>query len=198
MRGVQRSGNSDLGLRDAVRSETRCVEAHLQRFATLGLVTPAEIAYYGGMVRSLGAIALGLLVTTAARAEAPSGTPPSDEVPSEPSCRASPPGQAADADAEERAFAAELETFARRRAFTERLIDQRNAELFREAIERQVRFARLQRELAEREKTRAEREFEDAVALYLKKREFTRERSAAASRARAEAPPPAPVSSPAR
>jgi hypothetical protein len=102
---------------------------------------------------------------------------------------------AADPDAEERAFSADLDSFARRKAFTERLVAQRNAELFERAIARQARAAKLQRELAERERALSEREFEDSLALYLKKRELTRARSAAESRERA---PTEAASSPSR
>jgi len=151
------------------------------------------------MVRSLGAIGCALLITTTAYGEPPDFAA-SEEGPGAPSCAANHATQALDAEAEEHAFAAELETFIRRKAFTERLIAQRNTELFEQAIARQARIAKLQRELAEREKERAEREFENALVLYLKKRELTRERSAAASRtpldSPSDAPPPPPVSSP--
>jgi len=153
------------------------------------------------MVRSLGAIACALLITTRAHGEPPRVVA-SEEAPGAPSCAATPPpAQAVDAEAEERAFTAELETFTRHKAFTERLIAERNAELFEQAIARQARVAKLQRELAEREKEQAEREFDNALALYLKKRELTRERSAAGSHDRfnspSAAPSPASASSPA-
>ena len=48
--------------------------------------------------------------------------------------------------------------------------------------------------MAERERARSEREFEEAVALYLRKRELTRQRAAAASSERVVAPSAAPVS----
>jgi hypothetical protein len=105
---------------------------------------------------------------------------------------------ASEPNAEERAFSVELESFARRKAFTDGLVAQRNAELFEQAIARQARLARLQRELAERERARSEREFEDAVALYLRKRELTRQRAAAAASDHVMSPSSAPVSTPAR
>jgi hypothetical protein len=78
------------------------------------------------------------------------------------------------------------------------LVAQRTAQLFEQAIARQARAAQLQRELAERERARAEREFADAVALYLKKRELTRQRAAAAgSREHVVSPSVAPASAPA-
>jgi hypothetical protein len=136
------------------------------------------------MVRSLGAIGFGLLVTSTAHGEQPgSGAPVERTQQVEHSCAASTsaPAAASEPDAEDRSFSAELETFARRKAFTERLVAQRNAELFERAIARQARAAKLRQELAERERARSEREFEDAVALYLRKRELTRQRSAAGS-----------------
>ncbi|RYZ07347.1 MAG: hypothetical protein EOO73_11865 [Myxococcales bacterium] len=147
------------------------------------------------MVRSLGAIAFGLLVTTAAHGEQPVGEESKKAAQPGPSCAATVSAPTPSSEAEERAFAAELETFARRKAFTERLVAQRNAELFEQAITRQARVAKLKRELAEREKTQSERELEDAIALYLKKRELARELAAASARDRASAPSSAPASS---
>ena len=88
---------------------------------------------------------------------------------------------AADAS-EERAFSAALESFARRRAFTLRLMAKREAEAFDQALDRQERVAKLQRELTEREAALSEREFDAAVQLYLKKRELTRLLSTHATR----------------
>lgn len=146
------------------------------------------------MGRSLGIIAFGLLFTAAAHGEEPGNASPAPG-PSQPSCAA--PVAAPDQAAEERAFSAELESFARRKAFTERLIAQRNAEVFEQAIARQARAAKLQRELAERERAKSEREFDDALALYLKKRELTRARSAAGAHDHVTLPGSAPSSSPA-
>jgi hypothetical protein len=84
---------------------------------------------------------------------------------------------------EERAFAAELERFARLRAFTEQLVAKREAQAFEEAALRQTRIAQLQRELTEREAAMSERQFDEAVTLYLKKRELTRELAAARAKA---------------
>ncbi|MDF3068794.1 MAG: hypothetical protein K0R38_4395 [Polyangiaceae bacterium] len=152
------------------------------------------------MLRYLGIMAFGVLVTTAAHGEQPDpGAPREGAVVGEASCPGSPRAAVStEVDAEERAFVAELETFARRRAFTERLVAQRNAELFERAIARQARAAKLQRELAERESARSQRELEDAVALYLKKRELARERAAAETDDRARSPslPPASPSAP--
>ena len=83
---------------------------------------------------------------------------------------------------EERAFTVELEQFASRRAFTLQLIAKREAEAFEQALERQARVAKLQRELTEREAALSEREFDAAVQLYLKKRELTRLLSTHATR----------------
>ena len=128
------------------------------------------------MVRALGAILMLVTVTTTARGEEPRP----------PSCGEQAQAQApvADAAAEERAFSAELESFARRRVFTERLMAKREAEAFEQAALREARAAKLKRELTEREAAMAKREFDEAVALYLKKRELTRALSAAASRAK--------------
>jgi hypothetical protein len=100
--------------------------------------------------------------------------------------------------AEEQAFSAELENYARRRVFTERLMAKREAEAFERAALRQTRAANLKRELTARETAIAEREFDEAVALYLKKRELTLALSAAASRAKATLAEPAsaPTTSP--
>jgi hypothetical protein len=122
------------------------------------------------MVRALGAVLMLVTLTTSARAEEPPVS----------SCGA----PAADVAAEEQAFSADLESFARRRMFTERLMAKREAEAFEQAALRQARAAELKRQLTEREAAKAEREFEEAVALYLKKRELTRALSAAASRAK--------------
>jgi hypothetical protein len=97
---------------------------------------------------------------------------------------AAPPEQASSPDSatEERAFTAELERFASRREFTLRLMARREAEAFEQALDRQARVAKLQRELAEREAALSEREFDAALQLYLRKRELTRRLSTAATR----------------
>jgi hypothetical protein len=137
------------------------------------------------MVRALGAV-LMLVLTSTARGEEPQ---PSAKT----SCETETP--TADAAAEERAFSAELESYARRRMFTEQLMAKREAEAFERAAQRQTRAANLKRELTAREAAIAQREFDEAVALYLKKRELTRVLSDAASRAKAT--PANPASGPA-
>ena len=100
---------------------------------------------------------------------------------------------------EERAFSGELERFARLRAFTEQLIAKREAEAFEQATRRQARIAELTRELTEREAAMSEREFDEAVTLYLKKRELTRElaaRTKAAAAGSASTPGATPSSTP--
>jgi hypothetical protein len=154
------------------------------------------------MVRTLGAVLMLLTVTTTARGEEPgasssvapvtaAGPPAASVDTAQASCGA----QAQAADAEERAFSAELESFARRRVFTEQLMAKREAEAFEQAALRQTRAANLKRELTEREAAIVQREFDEAVALYLKKRELTRALSVAASRA-AKPTPAAPANAP--
>jgi hypothetical protein len=126
------------------------------------------------MVRAMGAALLLLVVTGVAQAEesVPFVVPTDGGV------------------AEERAFAADVERFTRLRSFTEQLMAKREAEAFEQATLRQARIAKLQRELADRETALSERQFTEAVALYLRKRELTRELAASAGRAKT-APPPA-------
>lgn len=121
-----------------------------------------------------------VLVTTTstARGEEPA-RPPTAGVKSPAEATPPSPASAASPTADERAFAAELERFARLRAFTEQLVAKREAQAFEQATLRQTRIAKLQRELTEREAAMSEREFDEAVALYLKKRELTRELAAA-------------------
>jgi hypothetical protein len=147
------------------------------------LVGGRESPYTEGMVRALGVALTLMMVTSTARADespcplsgaAPVATEPSGGTPS----------------AEERAFLAELERFARLRAFTEQLVAKREADEFERATLRQARIAKLKRELTEREAAISERELEAAVALYLKKRELTRELAAAAAHVK-----PAPAGS---
>jgi hypothetical protein len=112
-------------------------------------------------------------VTSGARAQEPSSA----------AGMAAPVEQASpDNSTEERAFTAELERFARKRAFTQHLMAKREAEAFEQALDRQARVAKLQRELAEREAALLERELDAAVQLYLRKRELTRLLSTAATR----------------
>jgi hypothetical protein len=58
----------------------------------------------------------------------------------------------------------------------------REAEAFEQALDRQARVAKLQRELTEREAALSEKELDAAVQLYLRKRELTRRLSTAATR----------------
>lgn len=150
----------------------------------MSLATTSKRRYSWLMVRALGAMLMLVTWSATARGEEP---PPASVDPAQASCGAHEPP--ADAAAEERAFSAELETFAQRRVFTERLIAKREAEAFEQAALRQARAAKLKRELTEREVALAQREFDEAVALYLKKRELTRVLAAAASRAKATTPP---------
>lgn len=141
------------------------------------------------MVRALGAALVLVTVASTARGQEPLRTP----TPPTATAECGPP-QTAEAAAEERAFSAELERFARLRAFTERLVAKREAEAFEQAALRQTRVAQLKRELTEREAALSQRELDDAVALYLKKRELTRGLTVAA--ARAKAAPAGPGSAP--
>lgn len=118
------------------------------------------------MARALGLVLMLVSVTSVARAQEPSS----------PAGAAAPVEQVSSPDSgtEERAFTAELERFASRRAFTLRLMAKREAEAFEQALDRQERVAKLQRELTQREEALSEREFDAAVQLYLRKRELTR------------------------
>lgn len=146
------------------------------------LVAGRESPYSAVMVRALGVALMLVTVTSTARGdESPcplSGALPATAEP------VGPPSSATTPTADERAFAAELERFARLRAFTEQLVAKREADEFEQATLRQARIAKLKRELTEREVAMSEREFEAAVALYLRKRELTRELAAAAARAK--------------
>ena len=169
------------------------------------LATTLRRRYHWRMVRTLGAVLMLVTLTTTARGEEPgasssvapvtaAGPPVVSVDTAQASCGAQGQSQAADADAEERAFSAELESFARRRVFTERLMAKREAEAFEQAALRQARAANLKRELTEREAAIVEREFDEAVALYLKKRELTRALSVAASRVAKPTPADSPSS----
>lgn len=126
------------------------------------------------MARALGLVLVLLSTTSVALAQEPASAVGT----------AAPVVQAPSPDsaAEERAFAAELERYASRREFTLRLMAKREAEAFQQALDRQARVAKLQRELAEREAALSEREFDAAVQLYLRKRALTRLLSTAATR----------------
>jgi hypothetical protein len=150
----------------------------LRGLGLASLVPLPKTPYTLAMVRVLGAVLMLVTVTTAARAE---------------ECVA--PTGAADPAAEERAYSAELERFARLRAFTERLVARREAEAFEQATVRQARMAKLKQELTAREAAMSEREFDEAVALYLKKRQLTLALTQAA--AQAKTAPAVPTSTPA-
>ena len=149
------------------------------------LVGGRKSPYTGDMVRALGVALTLVMVTSTARGdESPcplAGAPPAPAEPADASSSATLP------TADERAFSVELERFARLRAFTEQLIAKREADEFERATLRQARIAKLKRELTEREAAMSEREFDAAVALYLKKRDLTRELAAAAARVKAAA-----------
>jgi len=149
------------------------------------------------MVRALGAALVLVTVASTARGQEPLRTPVAPPATSD--CA---PTRAADAATEERAFSAELERFARLRAFTEQLVAKREADAFEQAALRQMRAAQLKRELTEREAALSERELDDAVALYLRKRELTnglaaaRAKAAAAGSVSAPSTPRSPTPSP--
>jgi hypothetical protein len=82
---------------------------------------------------------------------------------------------ASDLVAEERAFERDYERFIRRRELTERLVREREARAFDEAQVRFLRFSELTRKLADESARTLEREFDDAVALYVVKRNLTLE-----------------------
>jgi hypothetical protein len=152
------------------------------------LVPSQKNPYTANMVRALGAALMLVTVTNTARGdELPCPSPVPTPVTVQP---ASPSPSPTLPSADERAFSAELERFARLRAFTEQLIARREADDFERATLRQARIAKLKRELTEREAAMSEREFDAAVALHLKKRDLTRELTAAAARAK-----PAPANS---
>lgn len=133
------------------------------------------------MIRALGAVLIMMTVAGAARGQEPAR--PHAVGAATPGDTGAALANAAAASAEERAFAAELERFARLRAFTQQLVAKREAEAFEQATLRQARIAQLQRELSEREAAMSEKEFDEAVALYLRKRELTRELAAARAKA---------------
>lgn len=151
----------------------------------LALGDPNEKPYTETMVRALGAVVLVVAVSGTARGE-PIRTDSAASTAATESIR---PVLASEPSSDEQAFAAALERFTRLRSFTEQLLAKREADAFEQAALRQARVAKLQRELTEREAAMSEREFGDAVALYLKKRKLTQELAAAASRAKASPSP---------
>ena len=98
-------------------------------------------------------------------------------------------GSAPDLTAEERVFDREMELFARRWEFTRRLVEEREARAFEEEQIRYARYAELTRKLAEDAELTLEREFDQAVSLYVEKRALTQR--LAGDQASASKPPPA-------
>jgi hypothetical protein len=88
--------------------------------------------------------------------------------------------------AEESAFERDYAAFSQRRAFTERLVREREARAFAEEQARYLRFWALTKKLAEDAAQAAERDFERAIELYLAKVRLTEELAAG------QAPAPAP------
>jgi len=97
-----------------------------------------------------------------------------------------------DVAAEQRAFEREMQLFARRWEVTQRLVAEREARAFADAQARYAKLADLTRKLAEEAAAEAERQFDAAVALFVKKRELTLALSAA-PKASTPAAAPAPV-----
>jgi hypothetical protein len=90
-----------------------------------------------------------------------------------PSTVADPCPPVIDVAAEQRAFEREARLFARRWEFTRRLVAEREARAFADAQARYAKLAELTKKLADEAAAEAEREFEAAVVLFMKKRELT-------------------------
>lgn len=103
---------------------------------------------------------VSMLSTLPARAEPPSASPAE-------------PSSAAD----ERAFEADAARYERLLEFTQKLVREREQRAFEEATERYDRLAKLTQRLTAAAAADAEREFDAEVALYVRKRELTRELS---------------------
>lgn len=118
------------------------------------------------------------------------------EGPASPPC---PPVPAVDLAAEPRAFELEMALFARRWEFTQRLVAQRETRAFEEAEARYARFAELTRKLAADAAAQAERQFDAAVTLFVKKRELTTTLAASPKPSSVTAPatPAGPAAAPA-
>lgn len=80
--------------------------------------------------------------------------------------------------AEEDAFEREYSIFSQRRAFTERLLREREARAFEEEQARYLRFWALTKKLTEDAARETERDFERAVELYLAKVKLTQDLAA--------------------
>lgn len=137
-------------------------------------------------MRLLPAVAV-LVLAAPVRAEGPLAAP------SVPCAQASAaPSPSSDLSAEERVFDREMELFARRWEFTRRLVEEREARAFEAEQMRYARYAELTRKLAEDAERALEREFEQAVTLYLEKRALT-QRLADEQASASKPPPAAPV-----
>jgi type IV secretory pathway VirB10-like protein len=97
-----------------------------------------------------------------------------------------------DVAAEQRAFEREMQLFTRRWEVTQRLVAEREARAFADAQARYAKFAHFTKKLADEAAAEAERQFDAAVALFMKKRELTRTLSTAPNAA-VPAAAPAPV-----
>jgi hypothetical protein len=138
-------------------------------------------------------VGLGLAVTAMvlggaarARAEEPAPAPvaaPTAQpvtTPATPATAATEPcPPVVDVAAEQRAFNREMGLFVRRWEVTQRLVAEREARAFADAQARYAKLADLTRKLAEEAAAEAERQFDAAVSLFMKKRELTLTLSAA-------------------
>ena len=88
------------------------------------------------------------------------------------------PPAAADPAAEESAFDRDFSIFSQRRAFTEKLVREREVRAFEEEQARYARFWALTKKLAEDAARATERDFERAVELYRAKIKLTEELAA--------------------
>jgi hypothetical protein len=88
------------------------------------------------------------------------------------------PPTASELAAEELAFERDYSTFSERRAFTEKLVREREARAFEEEQARYLRFWALTKKLTEDAARETERDFERAVELYLAKVRLTQELAA--------------------
>ena len=109
----------------------------------------------------------------------PAGAEETAEPPSP--CRdeqANPAAPASELENEASAFDRDFAVFTERRAFTERLVKEREARAFEEEQARYLRFRELTMKLTEDAARAAELDFERAVELYLAKVRLTRELAA--------------------
>ena len=120
-----------------------------------------------------GAVAIVCFATSASAEETPQPASP---------CRdtelAAAPPTASEVAAEENAFEREYSSFFQRRAFTERLVREREARAFEEEQARYLRFWALTKKLTEDAARETERDFERAVELYLAKVKLTQDLAA--------------------